>query len=257
MENLLSVCMKTTIIMIFWVFISPIGLAGSEKFDSVEIFQSGNKAYQSGDFKGAIEFYDKLLKNGVISGTIYYNLANSYFRSGELGKTIFYYRQAIKYIPRDPDLLFSLNYARLKTEDKIEPHQSFFSKILEELQGLSLNESKIIFVSLSFLFWTFLTINFFLNRNYLNRLSVFFLIFYVFSIFIISYKSFGDDHYGVIISKKAKIYSGTGKNNINLFSLSEGCEFKVIDQSNGWIRLQLADNKQGWIESSQVLIDSN
>ena len=55
--------------------------------------------------------YEAIIREGAENGVIYFNIANSYFKSGELGKAILNYERAKRFIPRDSDLKFNENYA--------------------------------------------------------------------------------------------------------------------------------------------------
>ena len=53
-----------------------------------EMFELGNQLYQEDDFAGAIEAYEAVLEVGWESPDLYYNLGNSYFKFGDLGRSI-------------------------------------------------------------------------------------------------------------------------------------------------------------------------
>ena len=55
------------------------------------------------------------------NGYLLYNIGNTYFRLGDLGRTILYYREAQQLIPADPNLQQSLRHARSLRRDRIEP----------------------------------------------------------------------------------------------------------------------------------------
>ena len=69
---------------------------------------SGNAAYNKGDFAKAIIFYQNFLSGGIESAQAYYNLGNCYFRMNEIPKAILYYEKAQKFAPGDPDIEFNL-----------------------------------------------------------------------------------------------------------------------------------------------------
>ena len=75
-------------------------------------FVAGEFSYKNGDYSKAIENYQLIIDGGWESGSIYYNLGNSYFRQGKIGKAILYFERARLFIPRDSDLQFNEKYAR-------------------------------------------------------------------------------------------------------------------------------------------------
>ena len=79
-----------TIMLLFTttaVFANRLGIEGP--------FKAAGDFYRQGDYKNAIHSE---------SGAVYYNLANSYFKDGQLGKAILNYERAKRLIPRDGDL---------------------------------------------------------------------------------------------------------------------------------------------------------
>ena len=55
------------------------------------------------------------------NGYLLYNIGNTYFRLGDIGRAILYYREAQQLIPADPNLQQSLRHARSLRRDRIEP----------------------------------------------------------------------------------------------------------------------------------------
>ena len=55
------------------------------------------------------------------NGYLLYNIGNTYFRLGDIGRAILYYREAQQLIPADSNLQQSLRHARSLRRDRIEP----------------------------------------------------------------------------------------------------------------------------------------
>ncbi|MCR4319495.1 MAG: hypothetical protein NUV74_04045, partial [Candidatus Brocadiaceae bacterium] len=73
--------------------------------------------------KEAASQYETILTHGFEHGQIYYNLGNTYYRKGELGRAILNYRKAQRLIPRNADLNANLRLAKNSTEDKELPNE--------------------------------------------------------------------------------------------------------------------------------------
>ncbi len=102
-------------IVIIWAWLLGSCLAQDtlSSFEGISAkFTAANIAYKAQDYTRAIEGYEAILKSGKESGAIYYNLGNSYFKQGELGRAILNYERARRLMPRDADLNFNLQYVR-------------------------------------------------------------------------------------------------------------------------------------------------
>ena len=76
-----------------------------------EFFDRGNTYYEQEEYNNAIDEYKKIIAGGEVYGPLYFNLANAYFKKGELGKAIVNYERAEIFIPRDADLNANLKFA--------------------------------------------------------------------------------------------------------------------------------------------------
>ncbi len=95
-------------------------------FPQVEFYQEGNRLYQEGDFENALASYLSLVEGGFQSGEVYYNIGNTYFKIGDLARSILYYERARRLIPADADVQENLALARSLTVDEIEPLPRFW-----------------------------------------------------------------------------------------------------------------------------------
>lgn len=75
-------------------------------------YLKGNELYAQGDYEGAVKEYHTILATGAVSGNIYFNLGNAYFKQGDLGQAIANYERASWFSPSDRDLVANLEYVR-------------------------------------------------------------------------------------------------------------------------------------------------
>jgi tetratricopeptide (TPR) repeat protein len=76
-----------------------------------ETFQTAKNAYDAGHYTEAAMHYETLLSNGVSNIEVEYNLANAYFKNGQLADAVWHYRKAWYTAPRDPDIRANLSFA--------------------------------------------------------------------------------------------------------------------------------------------------
>jgi hypothetical protein len=70
------------------------------------------RAQSREDFLRVADQYQQLRDEGFASGALLYNQGNAYMRAGEPGRAVACYRQAQRYLPRDPYLDANLRLAR-------------------------------------------------------------------------------------------------------------------------------------------------
>jgi hypothetical protein len=61
----------------------------SEKFDIA------NSYYNNSNYNKSIQLYEEIIKEGLHSEYLYYNLGNAYYRSGMVGQSIWAYNKAL------------------------------------------------------------------------------------------------------------------------------------------------------------------
>ena len=76
--------------------------------------------YDNKRYDEAIKVYEELVEEGFENSSLYFNLGNSYYRSGQVGRAIASYLAARQYNPRDPDIIANLNHAHKNTTDQLE-----------------------------------------------------------------------------------------------------------------------------------------
>ncbi len=131
-----------------------------------EIFNLANEYYRNGNLGKALNGYVYLAELGVSNGYLFYNLGNTYFKLGDLGSSIVWYERALRYLPRYDDLLRNLEYARSKLVDeefRSPEYGGTIGYLLQLHNMFNLKESLMITLILFWLF-TLLLIGFVLLR---------------------------------------------------------------------------------------------
>jgi len=78
-------------------------------------FYRANALYNEGQYLGAAAEYEALATAGAQSAALYFNLANAYFKAGQLGQAILHYERARRLDPADPDIRANLSFAQAST----------------------------------------------------------------------------------------------------------------------------------------------
>lgn len=92
---------------LFFALVAP--LIASDNREA--LFLAGNEAYQEGNYAAAISAYRAAASHGA-SAPLHFNLANAWFRLGEVGPAILHYEKAHALDPGNPDITRNLRFVR-------------------------------------------------------------------------------------------------------------------------------------------------
>lgn len=91
--------------------------------------EKADSAYNSEDYRRAIELYNQSINEDGVSADIYYNLGNAYYRNDNNGKAILNYERALRLDPSHSDARTNLNYVKSKIADKPEDDTNVLLKM--------------------------------------------------------------------------------------------------------------------------------
>jgi tetratricopeptide (TPR) repeat protein len=233
---------------------------------SAELFLVANQSYDAGEYQKALTQYLELLNRHHKTSEIYFNIGNTYFRKGDLGKAIYFFQQALQINPANGNAQFNLNFAREKAVDRIQlPAAANFS-IAKLSSAIPINYKNFIFLALgsfsAFLIFWGITLH---RRQALIIWSKnFFLATFIVCSFFVFLHLNAQHDIGVITAKSADVKSAIGKDGVTLFVIHEGTEFYVEKikeipggQGNAWLLISLYDGKRGWVNLKYTMTQLN
>ena len=231
--------------------------------DLETLMKTGNNFYQNKQYQEAIENYESILQQGYVSGDLYYNLGNSYFRIGAIGNAILFYERALKISPSHEDAAYNLRIANARTVDKIqEITPLFFIKWWNILLSTftSTGWQTIIFI-FYILLLTCIAV-YFLVRNLQTQKFAFIFgslnivaLLIALILFFSSLERESSNDYGILLKSVATAKISPDAQSNDAFVIHEGIKFRIEDQVKNWVKIKLADGKVGWLtENSFDLI---
>lgn len=223
-----------------------------------ELMKNGNKFYQEGQFEQAVQTYQKILGQGFESGAIYYNLGNTYFKSGKLGYAIYCYEKGLKLEPNDEDLSYNLRIAQARTFDKITELPKLF--IIAWWEGLvtSLSISAWSFIVI-LVFWILLisiAVYYFARNARFQRISFLSSSISLAVLIVVVVLLFARvnreaaTNYGILLQQTYSVKVSPDVKGSDAFIIHEGIKFSIEDHVNDWVKIRLVDGKIGWIQKS-------
>jgi len=241
----------------FWIFCLVLAVAPSAKAVSPqESFEQANQYYFSRNFPEAIRAYQQVEAQGVHSGDLYYNLANSYYRQGEIGEAIYYYLTALRYSPRDRDLVANYRYVLSKRAEGYE--RSVGERAIDLLFFLKdlLTLREMLWLALAS-YWLLFTaaLLYYMKRRQPWRVALIVLALLNLYILPVAFEKFREERLAgvaVAVEPSVSVYSEPNAESIRLFELREGAIAKVKDEREGFVKIQYRSGQIGWAKSDQL-----
>lgn len=219
--------------------------------EQAQTFLDGIRYYESKEYAGAIEAFQKIVDDGVQNGKLYYNLANAYLKGGDIGPAVLWYERALKLMPNDPDLRFNLDYAKTLVTDKKESSSSPLMAVMFFWKDLfSMVAWQWIALGLNAFFWSALAIWYGFKKRPFKAMSYCFLIGTGIALGTIFYHEFMVTHrpHAIILPASVSVRSGFAPESTELFVLHAGTRVAVEKKTAGFYRIRFSTDKIGWIE---------
>jgi pentatricopeptide repeat protein len=223
--------------------------------------QQAGAFYRNGEFDKAIKIYEELRSDGFEGTSLYFNLANSYYRIGKLGYAILNYERALKISPSDDDVKHNLAFASLSTVDRIQPLPTFFLFEWWDslLASLSVNGWTYIVFFFYILLIILIVIYFFAKTIFQQKLILFSglgilaVLLLVISLLVVKINREQNVIGGVVIEQSITVKTSPDIKSTDAFVIHEGLKVNLEDQLDEWVKIRLADGKVGWVENDSVV----
>jgi len=244
------------------VFIGLWSLLGAQIQAQVpdSLFTAANKAYQQENYMEALEAYQKIEKQELKSASLYFNMANIYYKTNQVAPAVYYYEKALKIAPNDKDIQFNLEFANRMILDNIEPlPKSLSQKLLDGIVLRFTYETWSKFaVGLAFVFAIlFLMYHFSYSTS---KKRIYFITSILSVIFVTSclFFAYRNKHHvdnnieAIIFSPVAEVKSAPTNSSDVYFELHEGSKVVILEVLDNWKKIKIADGKMGWINSEAL-----
>lgn len=225
-----------------------------------QLWDRANTAYINGDFHAATEIYERIFARGLTSAKLYYNLANAYFKEGRLGKSILFYRRALRLAPGNDDIRYNLSVAEARTKDNIEDIPEFFfvTWMREARHTMSCTAWSVLSLVLLACALALFLVYLLAQRLSLRKAGFYGTVVAVLLCMLTTWFALGerremlDDTSAVVMTASTAVKSSPDKSSTDLFVLHEGTVVTITNRLDDWCEVVIADGKKGWLECRKI-----
>lgn len=228
--------------------------------DFSDVFQKANDLYAQGDYEEAARLYSWIMDSGYHSASLYYNLGNSYYRSGNVPAAILNYERAALLAPGDEDIKFNLELAGTHVRSRIEEIPEFFlNRWWQQLRDIAGYRTWAT-LSVSSFILSLMLLTLFLSGSTVARKKSFFWTAVI--VFFISAASFSlgldqrnyvkNHNRAVVFSPVVSVKSSPDTSSPDLFVIHEGTRVAVEDSIGDWREIRLSDGNKGWLHKESI-----
>lgn len=224
-------------------------------------FESANLYYNESRYDTALVIYQKIIDEGYISVPLLYNIGNTYFKLRNYPMAILNYEKALKLEPNNEDIRQNLAITNALITDKIEPMPEFFMTKWWRNMGNMLSADGWAALSLVSLFVLLISIFlYFTTRSYGLKKTTFFtnLVFMLLCVCSIVFASqkrmyLNSHDEAIVITPTITVKSSPSSSGVDLFVLHEGTKVEIIDRTDNWDKIKIADGSIGWMPDSSSI----
>ncbi|MBR2962171.1 MAG: competence protein [Alistipes sp.] len=223
-------------------------------------WEEANQLYIDGKFEEALALYKQLTEQGFASAALFYNTANAYYRTGDIGHSILFYNRALRLAPAWDDARYNLEIAERHCKDNIKAvPEILLVRIMHAIRD-----------SLSGLQWCIISIILFANmligalmffvgqRNGIRRTGFYTAI--VSLVLTVATTLFAASarrielsrSEAIVVGKAISVKSSPDKAATDVFVLHEGTKVNVETEIDGWCEITIANGNKGWTQQKSI-----
>jgi len=228
--------------------------------DPVRLVAEGNQAYTEGLLEDAAARYEQALDAGVNDPVLHFNLGNTHARSGELGQAVASYLRAQRLAPRDRDVRANLAWVRRHIRDLELSEESlplFIAQFVALVRALTLDQWGLLLVGLVWVVAALLAWSWYREEvtPMLRRL----LLGGAAALVVVAAITVGRWYVeqvresAVVVVAEAVVRSGPAANFSALFEVHDGLTLTIAGRREGWVRVGLGGNWEGWLPEESVV----
>ena len=202
--------------------------------------------------------FETLIAAGLRNPALEYNLGNTYFRLGNLGRAILHYRRAKLLAPGDNAIEANLAYARNRVEPFIDPSgtQKLVTRLMFWTNHISIAERFRLTLIASLAGWLGLMLWLRWRSRPIIVLSILAIVLGLANSASIVWQLHDNAArpHAVIVDGEHLLRTGRGEAYNPVFDqpLGPGVELRLLNRRADWVEVQLPNEQTGWLPAAAV-----
>ena len=235
------------------IFILSAHSAFGKALDPEDAFSKANSLYRAEKYDQAASEYEGIVRGGLASGNLYYNLGNCYLKKGEVGRAILNYERSRSFMPRDSALLANHRYATsLMKQRDMKPRTP---PVVQRLNtNLTTGETITVFFLIYFAFALFFVLSLFVKRLWilLRIIAMALCALTIFAIVPLASKIIETDRSAIVVGSITDAKLEPLDDATTNFPLYEGMKVNLLKERKLWQKVKRPDGKVGWVKAGTV-----
>ncbi len=224
------------------------------------LMMRANRAYDRQQYDSAVNMYQQVLKMGLVSPKLYFNLGDAYFRLKDMPSAILYFEKAKKLDPNNEDIRYNLNLANTMIPDKIEKvPEMFLKRWWNYFYELFDADTWAILSLVSFAVFVLFAGIFILSKGRGVRKASFFAGIFMLLVSLAAFGLASQKKYYLVHHTEAIIFTPTitaksspTPNSVDLFVIHQGTKVRLLDEVDGWEKIRLQNGSIGWLPKNSM-----
>jgi len=245
-----------TIKPLFIVAAMALCLSAGAASDPGQVMRQALQAYEQGEFDRASVLYEGLVKEGLVSAPLFFNLGNCYFQTGQLAKAVLNFERAYLLQPGNQKIRKNLRLARNQVEGEPLAWPEFSPAVQwGSLRGMLTPNNW----ALSGLAACWLALAAWLLGRRAGKPLVWQVLAWVlgFATLLSWLLAFSatralESDYGIVMEKELMVQVGPDDKSGTVSTIYEGWKVQRLDQIGDWIKVELPDGEEGWLKKETV-----
>lgn len=225
------------------------------------LFREANKAYAAGRYADARTRYEQLTAHHIQDERLYYNLGNTYYRMGSMGRAIWAYEKALRIQPDLSPARYNLEIAQAvvakRVKDKVVGARApgFFERVVS---AFSVTLATGVFLSVYFLAFGLLLAVLLLRRGVVRTTIL------ALTVLAFGSASFFGWVYSARVEREASLREAIALDDTvpvregpraiatQAFEIHAGLKVRLQAREDRWWKIRLPNGLEGWVRASQV-----